>query len=331
MQYTNAELIKAGYSKSFILPGSAFWRSQRVFNSNTAIVNFDPVATSSFGSIITLEAKNADLSGRLGGINFFKGAVNMSAAADSIVVECINRRLLTSDSALSLNNPDWLKIPVTINLGNGNNRVLAGINYAGWGTGIDLASKTQLLSGSGNDIIKGNGIDTGISVGGIVSTGAGDDIIEGKTEGGTGGGISLSGGTINMGAGNDRLTGITRRENYLNGWINMGDGNDKITGSGFRFNGAYRIQMGAGDDRFVAPLLSSNTLIEFGAGIDRLYLPPGEYTVAEMGGGVYSLFSTAAVGGRSQYGAERLSGLELLVSKQVGTEYDFAPGVIAIA
>lgn len=134
-----------------------------------------------------------------------------------------------------------------------------------------------------------------------------------------------------MGTGNDRLTGITRGENYCNGWIDMGDGNDKITGSGFRFNGAYRIQMGSGDDRFIAPLLFSNTPIDFGIGIDRLYLPPGEYKVAELGGGVYSLLSTSTVGGQPQYGAERFSGLELLVSNQVGTEYVFAPGVVAIA
>ena len=335
MTYTNADAIKAGYPKSAMLPGNTLWKSQRIFKSNTSILNFDPVSTNRSGSAITLNVTKADpIYGSLGGIALLKGTVSMSAAKDSIIVKCSNRGLSSGGAALSLENPDWLKIPVTLNLGNGNNSVLAGFGYAGWDIGIDIAWETRLLCGTGNDIIKGSGKEIGIFVGGTISTGDGDDIIEGR--GIKSYGIGESDGSINMGKGNDRLTGIGGTEsasnasNYLNGWVDMGDGNDEITGTSFMFNGPYKIQMGAGNDKFIAPLRHSNTPIDFGSGIDKLYLPSGIYTVTDKGSGAFSL-SSAAQTEQSTYGAESISGLEWLVSARTGAEYAFKAGTLDIA
>lgn len=337
MTYTNADALKAGYPKSALLPGNAFWISKRSFKSDTSIANFDPATTNRLGSTITLDAAKPDLSGRLGGITLLKGTVTMSAAKDSIIVKSSNQKIASSGSgsALSLMNPEWLKIPATLNLGNGNNSILAGFGHAGWETGINLAGGTRLLSGTGNDIIKGNGKDRGIYVGGTISTGAGDDIIEGR--GVKSYGIAASDGSINMGKGNDRLTGIGGAEsasnasNYLNGWVDMGDGNDEITGTSFMFNGPYKIQMGAGNDRFIAPLRYSNTPIDFGSGVDKLYLPSGKYTVTANGAGAFTLSSAAPTDGQATYGAERVSGLEWLVSARTGAEYAFKAGTLDIA
>lgn len=334
MTYTNADAIKAGYPKSAMLPGSTFWKSKRIFKSNTSIVNFDPVTTNKSGSTITLDATKADLRGSLGGITLLNGLVNMSAAKDSIVVKCTNTGLSSSGAALSLENPWWLKIPATLNLGNGNNSVLAGLGYSGWDTGINLADGTRLLGGTGNDIIRGSGKEIGIYVGGTISTGAGNDIIEGR--GIKSYGITASEGSINMGDGNDRLTGIGDIEslnasNYLNGWIDMGGGDDEITGTPFKFNGPYEIQMGAGSDKFLAPLRHSNSPIDFGSGIDKLYLPSGNYTVTDKGSGAFSLSSAAQTEGQATYGAESISGLEWLVSARTGAEYAFKAGTLDIA
>jgi hypothetical protein len=335
MQYTNAEAIKAGYPRSAVLPGSAFWKKARSFQSKTSILNFDPVTTSKAGASIVLDAVKADFSGALGSITLLKGAVNMSAAPDSILVRCISSSLVSSEAGLDLSSPDWLNSPVTLNLGGGDNSVLAGLGRSGWNTGIHVGDRSSLLSGIGKDILKGTGSQIGIDVGGTIGTGAGADVIEGR--GGGSYGITLSNGRVDMGAGNDRLTGLSDSQassgesNYLNGWIDMGDGDDQITGSGFRFNGPYGIQMGAGNDRFVAALFFSNTPFDFGAGIDRLYLPAGQYTASSQVEGGFSLFSAALTAGQPTYGAERIAGLELLVSAQTGVEYAFVEGVITIA
>jgi hypothetical protein len=336
MHGTNAELIEMGFPVSSVLPGNTFWKSQRIFRSNTSIVNFDPVTTNKSGSTITLDATKPDLSGSLGGIALGKGALNMAAANDSIIVKCRNRRLASSGAALLLGNFEWLKIPVTLNLGNGNNSVVAGLGYAGWERGIVLDGGTRLLSGTGNDILKGSGKEIGIHVGGTISTGAGNDIIEGK--GTISHGIhQVSGGSINMGEGSDRLTGIGGPEsaghgsNYLNGWVDMGGGDDEITGTSFMFSGLDKIQMGAGNDKFIAPLRYSRSPIDFGSGIDKLYLLSGIYTVTEMGSGAFSLSSAAQTEGQATYGAERISGLEWLVSARTGAEYAFKAGTLDIA
>lgn len=338
MEYTNAEAIKAGYPKSAILPGSKFWKKARSFSSNTSITNFDPVTTNKAGSSISLHATKADISGELGSISLLKGLVRMSKAADSVTVKCSNTSLASDGSALYLFNPEWLSIPATLDLGNGNNSVLAGLGYMGWNTGISLDAQTRLLSGTGKDIIKGSGKEIGILVGGTISTGTGNDIIEGNS--GNSRGIYVGeGGRIDMGAGNDRITGtsvindLSSGTIYANGWIDMGDGDDEITGVSFMINGRSEAQaqllMGSGNDKLTATLHRSNAPIDFGSGVDRLYLPAGQYSIANLGNGSYSLLSTGAEPG--VYGADKISGLEWIVSKSTGTEYAFGEGVITIA
>ena len=338
MDYTNADAIKAGYPKSAILPGSKFWKKERSFSSNTSIINFDPVTTNKAGASISLLATKADISGELGNIGLYKGLVRMSKAADSVTVKCSNTSLTSGGSALHLYSPEWLNIPVTLDLGNGNNSVLAGLGYMGWNIGISLDAQTRLQSGTGKDIIKGSGKETGIQVGGTISTGAENDTVEGI--GANAWGIYVAeGGRIDMGAGNDRITGTSAINDlasgtiYANGWIDMGDGDDEITGFSFMINGRSEAQaqllMGSGNDKLTATLLRSNAPIDFGGGVDRLYLPAGQYNIANLGNGSYSLLSAGAEPG--VYGADKISGLEWIVSKNTGTKYAFSEGVITIA
>ena len=142
-----------------------------------------------------------------------------------------------------------------------------------------------------------------------------------------------------MGAGNDRITGTSAINDlasgtiYANGWIDMGDGDDEITGFSFMINGRFEAQaqllMGSGNDKLTAALLRSNAPIDFGSGVDRLYLSAGQYNIANLGNGSYSLLSAGAEPGA--YGADKISGLEWIVSKSTGTEYAFSEGVITIA
>ena len=338
MEYTNTEAIKAGYPKSAILPGSKFWKKAKAFKSNTSITNFDAVTTNKSGSTITLDATKADISGELGSISLFKSLVRMSKAPDSVTVKCSNTSLSSGGSALYLFNPEWLNIPATLDLGNGNNSVLAGLGNTAWNTGISLDGQTRLLSGTGKDIIKGSGKETGIQVGGTISTGAGNDLVEGISAN-TRGIYVAEGGRIDMGAGNDRLTGTAAIDDlssgtiYSNGWIDMGDGDDEITGASFMINGRSEAQaqllLGSGNDKLTATLHRSNAPIDFGSGVDRLYLPAGQYNIANLGNGSYSLLSAGAEPG--VYGADKISGLEWIVSKSTGTEYAFSEGVITVA
>ena len=142
-----------------------------------------------------------------------------------------------------------------------------------------------------------------------------------------------------MGAGNDRITGtsvindLSHGTIYSNGWIDMGDGDDEITGVSFMINGRSEAQaqllMGSGNDKLIATLHHSNAPIDFGSGVDRLYLPAGQYNIANLGNGSHSLLSAGAEPG--VYGADKISGLELIVSMNTGTEYAFSEGIIAIA
>ena len=87
--------------------------------------------------------------------------------------------------------------------------------------------------------------------------------------------------------------------------------------------------MGRGDDKLIATLHHSNAPIDFGDGIDRLFLPSGQYEITDLGGGAYSLLSTGA--NQGVYGAEQISGLEFIVSKSTGAEYAFATGTLTVA
>ena len=122
--------------------------------------------------------------------------------------------------------------------------------------------------------------------------------------------------------------GFTPEGIYSNGWIDMGDGDDEITGTSFMTNGAVAEQagllMGNGDDKLIAPLREANAPIDFGSGVDRIYISPGQCEITDVGGGWYSLDS---VDGR----AERISGLEFIVSRSTGAEYAFTAGTLMVA
>lgn len=327
---SNQDFIQMGMPKSLFLPGSSYWKKKSSFSSKDSIVNFDNVLTSKKGSTITLNATKNSLGS---GIMLRGGTLRMSSKNDRFYIKSEGvsfARESGSSAAFLLQETSGKPSPI-LDLGNGRNVIDAG---HGWDNGIVIAG--QLLSGTGNDFIRGFGKSSGISVGGLISTGAGHDIIEGSSEGS--GGIYVRG-RIEMGAGNDRLTGIAKTIDlstgaiYSNGWIDMGDGNDKITGTSFMINGAAvgqaKLVMGRGDDNLIATLHHSNAPIDFGDGIDRLFLPSGQYEITDLGGGAYSLLSTGA--NQGVYGAEKISSLEFIVSKSTGAEYAFATGTLTVA
>jgi hypothetical protein len=334
--YSNQKLISAGFPKSAILPSTKHWKKKRSFSSSTSIYNLDNTKTSKKGSAISLEASQP-FNRELGTIFFGSGTVAMSGETDQIVARCINDTLSSNDSALSLDQAFGASTGSILDLGNGNNRVEAGKGVISWQTGIEISSGSRLLSGSGNDQVEGSGKERGIVVGGFIGLGQGDDVVEGRSNQ-TSGVLVSTGGRIDMGSGNDRLTGIGTLDDlshgaiYSNGWIEMGDGNDEITGTSFMINGAQvgqaQLSMGSGDDKLVATLHHSNAPIDFGSGTDRLFLPSGTYNVSDLGGGFFSLLSTGANEGI--YGAEQISGLELIVSKSTGSELPFRVGVIFV-
>jgi len=339
MAYSNKDFINKGVPKSAFLPGTSYWKKKSTFTSSSAIWNWDNVTTNKRGSKITLNASK-DFYGQLGNAMFRFGTITMSAKNDVIHIKCISQSPPAGDSSLQIGGGSTFEYPVPIlNLGNGNNTVTAGLGRIAWNGGIELQNQSRLLSGSGKDVIKAAGIETGIgiSVGGLISTGAGDDIIEGisnKTHG-----IMIgSSGRIDMGSTKDRLTGIGQVDDlsygtiYSNGWIDMGDGDDEITGTSFMINGnpgRAQLSMGTGNDKLIATLHHSNAPIDFGDGIDRLYLPSGQYNISDLGGGFYSLLSTGENEG--VYGADKISGLELIVSKTTGAEYALSSGTLTVA
>ena len=336
MSYSNKDLISQGYPKSALLPGTSYWRKRKSFASSTSILNWDNVKTNTGGSRISLAA-DKEFYGELGSISFGVGTVRMSQKKDTWSVVCTNPSLSSEGDAFSLrgiNDVYMATSGATLDLGNGNNKITAGIGTISWDTGIRVGSQASLLSGRGKDRISARGKVTGIYVGGEISTGKGSDMIEGFSNQ-TQGIIISESGRIDMGSGNDRLVGTGTIDDlsgwtiYSNGWIEMGDGDDEITGTSFMINGAQAyLSMGAGDDRLVATLHRSNAPISFGSGIDRLFLPSGAYNISDLGDGFFSLSSTGEKEG--MYGAERISGLEVVVSQSTGAEYIFTPGILNI-
>jgi len=336
MSYSNEDFINQGYPKSALLPGTSYWRKRKSFASSTSILNWDNVKTNTGGSRISLAA-DKDFYGELGSVSFGVGTVRMSQNKDTLSVVCTNPSLSSEGDAFSLlgiNDVYMATSGATLDLGNGNNKITAGMGIISWDTGIRVGSQASLLSGRGKDRISAQGKVTGMDIGGVISTGKGADIIEGFSNKAQGIYIRESG-RIDMGAGNDRLVGTGTMDDtsggtiYSNGWIEMGDGDDEITGTTFQINGAQAyLSMGAGDDRLVATLYSSNAPIDFGSGIDRLFLPSGTYNISDLGDGFFSLNS---IGANYDYGAGRISGLEVIVSQSTGAEYIFAPGTLNVS
>ena len=369
MGINNKDLIAIGFPKSALLPGNSYWKKEKTFKSSTSIWNLENVRTSKSGSTIELKASRSlqgepfygseSFYGKLGNISIGSKTVKMSRKADMVSVVCLNENLSSGvdglypfrylgsspeddlgdentivNTALSLFRAFDSSTGATLDLGDGNNTVLAGLGKVAWEGGIYISDRSRLLGGAGNDIVRGSGKYIGINVQGTkgtISLGAGNDIIEGVGENNWG--IHVGNGLIDMGAGNDRLTGIkgkgfTPEGIYSNGWIDMGDGDDEITGTSFMTNGAVAEQagllMGSGDDKLIAPLREANAPIDFGSGVDRLYISSGQCEITDVGGGWYSLSSPDG-------GANRISGLEFIVSRSTGAEYAFTAGTLTVS
>ena len=372
MGINNKDLIAIGFPKSALLPGNSYWKKEKTFKSSTSIWNLENVRTSKSGSTIELKASRSlqgepfygseSFYGKLGNISIGSKTVKMSRKADKVSVVCLNENLSSGvgglypfrylgsspeddlgdentivNTALSLFRAFDSSTGATLDLGDGNNIVVAGLGKVAWEGGIYISDRSRLLGGAGNDIVRGSGKYIGINVQGTISLGAGNDIIEGVGENSWGIHVGNSG-LIDMGAGNDRLTGIGEGKLlfsqafaegiYSNGWIDMGDGDDEITGTSFRTNGAVAGQagllMGNGDDKLIAPLREANAPIDFGSGVDRLYISSGQCEITDVGGGWYSLSSPDG-------GANRISGLEFIVSRSTGAEYAFTAGTLMVA
>ena len=363
MDRTNQNLRDYGIPESVIFPSSKYWKKKKTFSSNSAIAGLDDTVTNRSGSQIILDASRSAPFG-LQGISFADATITMSGANDSVTVKCSSPSLALAfpenSAGFTLEDvTDFATTPSVLNLGNGNNTVKAGDTTYPWATGIALGKGSILSGGNGKDQILGWGKYKGIEIRGAVSLGDGDDLLVGSAMGREADyddmGIGIpEGGSIDMGAGNDTITGLLSVKNqssrpfYSNGIVNMGDGDDQITGDAFQINGnpsmvkPATLMMGSGNDSLIATLLDSNALIDFGTGVDKLFLPAGLYTIApsvkrlgypdsSVQNEFFSVHSSMDDTGRSMYGADTIKGLEFLVSKNTGAEYPFAVGTIVVA
>jgi Ca2+-binding RTX toxin-like protein len=166
------------------------------------------------------------------------------------------------------NNPDWIEVLGGNNLvttGNGNDVVLAGVNFLStgtynpfggeaifWNSRADYAGNNIIITGDGNDYVA-----AGFGGNDIVDLGTGDDIFDGAVgdiSGKTGNDI------INAGSGND----IVYAWGAGNKTINGGTGNDTIDIRGF---GNTTIDGGEGNDRI--RIIDGAQLSTVTGGVDR--------------------------------------------------------------
>jgi hypothetical protein len=153
----------------------------------------------------------------------------------------------------------------TIKIGNGNNNSIAGTGIADGAFGIYNQnfnnSNPTIEIGNGNNtsiigtVIGNDGIGIYNEAGGTITMGNGTGTISGKAIGSGGTGI-FNAGTIDVGGGNDLITGIaTDIGIYNSGVIDAGSGNDKLLSSASLDNkvtidGDGIIKMGLGNDYF---------------------------------------------------------------------------------
>mgnify|MGYP001200578956 CR=1 FL=1 len=114
---------------------------------------------------------------------------------------------------------------------------------------------------------------------------------------------------------------------YINGQIEMGAGNDVITGSPLVINGGTAlISMGSGNDKILAPFTgNSNGTIDFGSGVDELLLEDDTYTVQSTSRGSFSITKT----GNPNY-QNTIKSLERLVNKR-GNYIELREGTFSTA
>jgi len=342
---SNADYIALGVPAWGFLPGNKYWKAKNRFSSVTAITNFDPVTTSSKGSVIELVVGNSSngLIGFDAGVTFGKSTVRLSDANDQIKIFANKDSIQLARVGFQIlgERESWSSpTPASVQMGNGINSINVGGGAKNWETGMSIGTKASLIGGSGKDTITAIGNKLGISIFGAVDLGKGNDRIETAGLNGETGLLVSNNGVLRMGDGDDVIIGTakaikTRRSIYVNGTIDMGAGNDLITGNSLHVNSSTgaRILMGAGKDVIAAPLeFSHGAFFDFGSGIDKLTLLPGKYSVAKgLAGSQLVLSSIAPVGG---YGGGidniPINGLEFLVSSVSGKEYAFALGEIQI-
>ena len=105
------------------------------------------------------------------------------------------------------------------------------------------------------------------------------------------------------------------------GLLAMGDGDDIIKGTSMYQQGM--IDMGRGDDIIDAQMKGFG-VTDFGKGIDRYVIDPGKYEIQEIR---RNKFLMPPGGGGHQL---PVVGLEYLVSRKTGNEYELTKGIINI-
>ena len=325
---SNQDLVNQGAPSSLFLPGSKYWKKKRTFNARAGIWNFDSVTTSKKGSSILLDVLEDSILGGAG-LSFGASRVQMSAGNDSIrAVASSSARLSQIGFQIQGERDTYFSpTPGSVVMGNGNNTIEIGGGNNNWEVGIIVGNKALLQTGSGKDLIRTSGLSQGISVSGTIELGEGNDTVESTSFGGDSSLHINNTGRIDTGGGDDILIGRGgSRSIYINGTLVMGNGNDLITGDSLHVNSSSGalVDMGAGDDIISAPLNSANgARFDFGTGIDRLTLRPGNYTISSEANGVTVLSGSQIIG-------VAVDGLEFLVSSTTGREFAYAPGLIAV-
>ena len=112
---------------------------------------------------------------------------------------------------------------------------------------------------------------------------------------------------------------------YINGKIDMGKGDDIITGSQLVINGgASLISMGSGNDKILAPFTgNSNGTIDFGSGVDELLLEDGTYTIKATSQGSFSITKEG-----NQNFQNTIKNLERLINKH-GNYIELREGIFS--
>ena len=216
--------------------------------------------------------------------------------------------------------------PVTLNsdldLGSGNDKFLINAKY--FESGLRLDGKWDYSSG------------VGVKRRVTLSFGEGDDML--KIKSGYSSGYIGYNGAIEMGDGNDtfrfgsinkdgrtysdlKISGDAYNPSGPKGLLLMGDGDDIIKGTSMYMQG--KIDMGRGDD-IIDAKMNGFGVTDFGEGADRYVVDPGNYEIQGIG---RNKFLMPAGGGGHQL---TVVGLEYLVSRKTGNEYELTEGVMDV-
>ena len=210
-----------------------------------------------------------------------------------------------------------------IDLGSGSDKFLinakhfeSGLRLDGkwdYSSGVGVQKPVTLSFAEGDDILK---IKSGYSSGYIgyncaIEMGGGNDIFRF-------GSINKNGRTYS----DLTIVGDAYNPSAPKGLLLMGDGDDIIKGTSMYQQGM--IDMGRGDD-IINSQMNGFGVTDFGEGIDRYFVDPGTYEIQGIG---QNKFLMPAGGGGHQL---TVVGLEYLVSRKTGNEYELTEGVIDVA